>query len=259
MMRARFAVVDLFAGPGGFAEGFSRVTAEDGGRPFKVSLSVERNAAAHSTLLLRSFLRQFPDEFPREYYSFLNRECEEPNWSSLYPKEWRAGENEALKLELGSVVAEKVLAPRLDALRTYHSGDTVLIGGPPCQAYSLVGRSRNRGVAGYVAEDDPKHYLYKEYVRILRRLKPLAFVMENVKGLLSAAVGGQNVLEQVFEDVRSVRHQGGYQLVALTPKHVTRIDSLREIPKPQDFIVRANPKTSLFAPRTSGSHRVGTA
>ena len=62
-----FGVVDLFAGPGGLAEGFSALE-RDGHRPFRVRLSVEMEKAAHQTLLLRTFLREFPDGFPDEYY-----------------------------------------------------------------------------------------------------------------------------------------------------------------------------------------------
>lgn len=60
--------------------------------------------------------------------------------------------------------------------------DTILIGGPPCQAYSLVGRVRSRGKVGYVPEEDARHYLFREYIRVLDELRPAAFVMENVKG-----------------------------------------------------------------------------
>ena len=200
---------------------------------------MERDKAAHSTLLLRTFLRQFPSGFPEDYYGFLNRQTDEPDWSSRYPKEWQAAQHEALRLELGSTAAEREIAPRIDALRTEYSGNTILIGGPPCQAYSLMGRARNRGIAGYVAEDDPKHFLYKEYIRILRRLKPVAFVMENVKGLLSASVGGAQVLGQILEDVKSVRHDGGYQLVALAPNRNERRDFFDSVPSPEDFVVRA--------------------
>jgi DNA (cytosine-5)-methyltransferase 1 len=236
-MRARFAVVDLFAGPGGLAEGFSAVKTDDGSRPFNLSLSIERDEAAHQTLLLRTFLRQFSEGFPDEYYDFLNGGSEEPDWSTLYRKEWHAAQKEALRLELGSETATRELAPRLESLRS--RGNTVLIGGPPCQAYSLVGRARNRGIEGYIPERDPKHFLYKEYVRILRRLKPLAFVMENVKGLLSASVAGANVLEQVLEDVRTVRHDGGYQLISMAPRQGQPPRLFNAAPRPQDFVIRA--------------------
>lgn len=237
-MASLFPVVDLFAGPGGLAEGFSAVTAADGQRPFRISLSVEQDRAAHETLLLRAFLRQFSAGFPPEYYQFLNRGNEEPDWSTLYPREWRSAQSEALRLSLGSTDAERVIGPRLDALRGQHPRGSVLIGGPPCQAYSLVGRARNRGVVGYVPENDPKHFLYKEYVRVLQRLRPVAFVMENVKGLLSATVSGSSVLKQVLDDVRSVERDGGYQLMALAA--TTSPPALfGDVPRPQDFVVRA--------------------
>lgn len=67
-MNTEFAIVDLFAGPGGLAEGFSSLSNRDGSRPFHVALSVEKEPSAFETLRLRSFLRQFKDGFPPEYY-----------------------------------------------------------------------------------------------------------------------------------------------------------------------------------------------
>jgi DNA (cytosine-5)-methyltransferase 1 len=74
----------------------------------------------------------------------------------------------------------------------------VLIGGPPCQAYSNVGRSR----VGGIHKDDHRVYLYKEYLRIIEKHKPAVFVMENVKGLLSATVDGEKVFDWMKEDLR---------------------------------------------------------
>jgi len=233
-----FPVVDLFAGPGGLAEGFSSVRATDGRRPFRIAISVEQDRAAHETLLLRAFLRQFPAGPPPEYYNFLNSGSDEPDWSTLYPRQWRAAEDEALRLSLGTAETERVLSPKLDAIRANHAGDSVLIGGPPCQAYSLVGRARNRGVAGYLPEKDPKHFLYKEYVRVLRRLRPVAFVMENVKGLLSATVSGASVLDQVLRDVQSVGPDGDYHLLALTASR-TAPEMFENVPRPHEFVIRA--------------------
>lgn len=187
-MGSSFAVVDLFAGPGGLGEGFTAVNARDRTRPFRIVLSVEKDVAAHATLRLRSFLRQFPSGFPPEYYAFLNDGTVEPEWSVLYPEEWRAAEREVLRLVLGSPDTKQLIDQRLDAIREKHGGDTILVGGPPCQAYSLVGRARNRGIANYVAEADSRHFLYREYIRILDRLRPAAFVMENVKGMLSSSM-----------------------------------------------------------------------
>ena len=180
-MSNEYAVVDLFAGPGGLAEGFSRVRTVDGRPPFRMVLSVEKDASAHATLLLRSFLRQFTEP-PSEYYRFLNQGESEPEWGLLYPEEWTAATKEALLLELGAETTAELLNPVLDEIRAKYGDELILIGGPPCQAYSVAGRARNKGKKGYSAEEDRRHYLYQEYIEILERLRPAAFVMENVKG-----------------------------------------------------------------------------
>ncbi len=64
-----------------------------------------------------------------------------------------------------------------------------LVGGPPCQAYSLVGRSRMMGRSDF--EKDERHTLYLEYLRIIADHRPPVFVMETVKGLLSATIEGK--------------------------------------------------------------------
>ena len=88
-MSKEFAIVDLFAGPGGLAEGFSSIRSkEDGSRPFQIALSVEKETAAFETLRLRSFFRQFKGAPPAKYYHFINGDIPEPNWESLFPIEW---------------------------------------------------------------------------------------------------------------------------------------------------------------------------
>ena len=79
----------------------------------------------------------------------------------------------------------------------------VLIGGPPCQAYSLAGRSRNKGKEDYKPEDDGRHYLYKEYLRIIVAYWPAVFVMENVKGLLSARVKKDRIFDCILNDLEN--------------------------------------------------------
>lgn len=230
---ATFGVIDLFAGPGGLAEGFASLKVPDGRKPFRIALSVEKEATAHATLQLRSFLRQFP-KFPAEYYQFLNGQIPEPDWSTLYPSEWRAASKEALHLELGTPKAGKELNPRLDAIRTRYKGNTILIGGPPCQAYSLVGRARNKGIEDYNPSKDQRHFLYEEYIRILKRLQPAAFVMENVKGMLSSRVEGEAIFEKILADLKGAGSgNAGYELIALAaPARETGI-------RPSDFVVYA--------------------
>ena len=77
----------------------------------------------------------------------------------------------------------------------------VLLGGPPCQAYSLVGRSRMRKHPEF--EEDERHYLYREYLKIIVDHSPPVFVMENVKGLLSARMEGELIFDEIRKDLSS--------------------------------------------------------
>jgi DNA (cytosine-5)-methyltransferase 1 len=235
MTQSPYAVVDLFAGPGGLAEGFSAFRDTNGVQPFKVLLSVEKDPAAHQTLRLRSFLRQFDGGYPPEYYGWLDRGGDQPNWARLYPAQWRSACEEAQNLTMGVTGDDEVIARKLAGIRRQHGDRTIVIGGPPCQAYSLVGRSRNMGKADYVFEEDYRHALYKAYVEVLNKLKPAAFVMENVKGLLSSRAHGDFLFHQVLDDLRSAGSKGvGYKLVSLAGGMSSGVE-----PAPADFVVRA--------------------
>jgi DNA (cytosine-5)-methyltransferase 1 len=235
-MNAEFAIVDLFAGPGGLAEGFSAYETAEKVRPFSVRLSVEKDESAHDTLSLRAFLRQFGACFPPEYYDWLNNGGAEPEWQSLYPAQWKAAREEALCLTLGDESAGRIISQRIQNIRKTHGRNTVLIGGPPCQAYSLVGRARNRGIADYDAAQDHRHFLYREYIRIISQLEPAAFVMENVKGMLSSTVDGVRMFDLITADLQTPPGTEGYELFAFAAKGS---GFLAKGQKPADFVVRA--------------------
>lgn len=74
------AVVDLFSGPGGLAEGFSRCYGRGKGQRYHIALSVENEHAAYQTLRLRALLRKCGTSYPQEYYDFLNGKAAEPDW-----------------------------------------------------------------------------------------------------------------------------------------------------------------------------------
>lgn len=235
MTQNAFAVVDLFAGPGGLAEGFSSFRADDGSQPFRVVMSVEKDPIAHRTLRLRSFLRQFNGGFPDAYYQWIEQAGDEPDWEYLYPVQWRAACEEAQNVTMGVDEDDAAIASRLTAIRRRHGDQTIVIGGPPCQAYSLVGRSRNKGKVDYVFEDDHRHELYKAYVDVLKRLRPAAFVMENVKGLLSSKTNGDFLFHRVLADLRQPSGKSsGYRLISLAAGGSAGID-----PAPSDFVIRA--------------------
>ena len=229
------AIVDLFSGPGGLGEGFSALLNSSGHKVYQIAVSIEKEASAHRTLRLRAFLRRFSN-VPIEYYMWLSGKMSEPDWKKLYPVEWKAAENEALCLELGKEETAHILNKRIQDLRAVHGGKTLLIGGPPCQAYSLVGRSRNVGIKNYQADLDHRNFLYDEYVKVLIALEPAAFVMENVKGILSATGKGNAIFSQIVADLEAAGGDKNYELFALSAPKSKQLNAQS---KPQDFIVRA--------------------
>ena len=237
-MTRRVPVVDLFAGPGGLAEGFSACRRPDGRRRYRIALSIEKNRVAHRTLLLRAFLRRFANGFPPEYYDFLNGVVpEEPDWARLYPSRWAAACDETKCLELGTYEASVFLRDRIEQIRSEHGGRTVLLGGPPCQAYSVIGRSRNAGNARYNADEDDRQSLYEQYVDVLWRLRPVVAVMENVKGMLSARRNGNLIFPEVIRRLRHTGGRDGYRLFPLASRSGAR--SWHDEQNPEDFLVSA--------------------
>jgi DNA (cytosine-5)-methyltransferase 1 len=200
----RIPVIDLFAGPGGLAEGFSSLM-KDGQRTFDIKLSIEKDENAHKTLEFRSFFRQFlPGQVPKEYYNVIcepnltKRENLKTKLFEQFKEQSENAKNEAWLAELGG---EKYSEKNIDQrIKTALNGaeNWVLIGGPPCQAYSLVGRSR----VGGIDDKDPRVYLYKEYLRIIAKHHPAVFVMENVKGLLSAKVKDEKIFPLIINDLK---------------------------------------------------------
>ena len=237
-MRRIVPIVDLFSGPGGLAEGFAEFRSPKGRRRFHVALSVEKDRDAHRTLRLRAFLRTFGRRFPSEYYDFLNgRLSDEPDWASLYPKHWAAACDETRCMALGTPIASAFLRERIAAIRKQHDGRSVLLGGPPCQTYSVIGRSRNARNDKYDADRDDRQSLYEQYAWVLEQLRPAVAVMENVKGILSARRNGKPVFQEVMH---SLQHAGGmnrYKLFALRSR--SGAASWDEGLAPHDFLVNA--------------------
>ena len=227
-------VIDLFAGPGGLGEGFSSLRDSNGSPVFRIRLSVEKDYNAHKTLELRSFFRQFPDgEAPEEYYRYIRKEgILREELFSRYEREAKVAQREAWWFELDKEHTAEIDERIREALN--EEDKWVLIGGPPCQAYSIVGRSRMRGVDPSKYENDPRHHLYREYLRILETHRPPVFVMENVKGLLSSRANGEGIFQRIINDISLLRHNGskrGYQLFSLN-RHAGDA-------KPGDFVIHA--------------------
>lgn len=217
-------VVDIFAGPGGLGEGFSALENDNDEPVFRIALSVEMDPFAHRTLLLRSFFRQFAtDQVPDDYYAYLRGDSAVADLQCLlrkHPHQAEAACQSTWQVTLGDEPSddvdsriEKALGPRS------RRGEWVLIGGPPCQAYSLVGRSRMLSQRGDKFYEDKRHTLYREYLRLIARHAPTVFIMENVKGLLSSTIksGGNLIFERILADLRCPPDSGlKYRLFSLS-------------------------------------------
>lgn len=195
------SVVDIFAGPGGLGEGFSSFIPEGRSEPaFKIGVSAEMEVNAARTLRLRAFFRQFSaGHAPESYYEYVRGHRSTP-WTEETRAEWDAACGEALQLTLGVPEHDALLHDRVAKI-SGKSQPWILVGGPPCQAYSLVGRARNRGIEGYRPEEDDRHFLYRHYLELIKNHHPTAFVMENVKGILSSKIAGKLVFPQILRDL----------------------------------------------------------
>ena len=179
MKKIKIPIIDLFAGPGGLGEGFSSVL-KNSERVFDIKLSIEKDNEAHKTLELRSFFRKFnTDKLPSEYYDVLKekniqkREILISDLFHKYPKEASESKKEAWKAELGNKAFPSSAIDERIKESLNGREDWLLIGGPPCQAFSMAGRSR----VGGIDNDDHRVYLYKEYLRIIAVHHPTVFVI----------------------------------------------------------------------------------
>lgn len=222
-------VVDVFAGPGGLNEGFARLT-NPSGPVFRIAASFEMERNAVETLVVRSALRSLREagsgRLPGPYLDVMTgrRSLLEAQRNEAFASALAEARRHVHHLELGQEERERVAGLIKEAIPA--GGEWALIGGPPCQAYSLAGRSRRTNDVTF--EDDKKHFLYREYLDILKRFRPPVFVMENVKGLLSAGHGGQSMMQRILDDLRL---DGTYEIRSLV--------SAGDDPKPGDFVIRA--------------------
>lgn len=185
--------LDLFAGAGGLSEGFIRAG-------FTPVSHVEMDAAACYTLKTRLAYKWLLNEGKSDIYdSYLRGEITRDAFYAEVPESLLST---VLNYEISWDNIEEVFQRIDDNL----DGEKIdlIVGGPPCQAYSLIGRARDEnGMLG-----DKRNYLYKLYAEFLKKFKPKYFVFENVTGLLSAK-DTDNQLH--FDKMRNLFQQCGYK------------------------------------------------
>lgn len=189
-MATELNFIDLFAGAGGLSEGFSR-------EGFHAVAHVEGDINACSTLKTRLAYHYHKEKKSlKQYYDYLKKKTSREDLWAGVPSNL-----------LDSVIHEEIsrdtlkrIYSKIDRLIGSEKVD-LLIGGPPCQAYSLVGRSRdpNRMIG------DARNYLFRYYAQFLKRYEPRFFVFENVLGLLTAGN------ETYFNEMRKLFREVGYE------------------------------------------------
>jgi DNA (cytosine-5)-methyltransferase 1 len=178
--------IDLFAGAGGLSEGFIRAG-------FNAVAHIEMNPEATSTLKTRlAYWHLYSVENLQPYYKYLRGKIDRGSLYELVPEN-------VLSTVLNYKMDKKNVKDIFKIIdkRLQEQGETervqLIVGGPPCQAYSLAGRAKQRreetARASGVMIDDERKYLYTIYCMFLRRYKPEMFVFENVPGLLSVDEG----------------------------------------------------------------------
>jgi len=169
--------IDLFAGAGGLSEGFIRA----GYTPLA---HIEKDKYACDTLRTRAAFHYLKNTNRLDIYKkYLYEKQEKEDGSKLWNQVPNWVTDAVIQSEIGEKTIESIFE-KVDALIGGKQVD-IIIGGPPCQAYSIVGRAR----VGKTIENDPRNDLYKFFIMFLERYKPKMFIFENVPGMLSAKSG----------------------------------------------------------------------
>lgn len=150
-MKRHYKFIDLFAGCGGLSEGFYK-------QGYKALLHLEINKYACKTLETRM-----------RHYGYSEKEIEDA-------------------VMCDDITREGIIS---DMEKRIHDSVDVIIGGPPCQAFSTVGRAQSPDGMN----SDPRNYLFENYLEILNHFKPKMFIFENVKGLLTARPKGVRIFD----------------------------------------------------------------
>ena len=191
--------LDLFAGAGGLTEGFVRAG-------FNMVAHIEKEKPASLTLKTRIAYHYLKKINQLEiYYKYLQQKISREELYSFVPKDLL---NSVINEEINDQTIENIFL-EIDKIIKNKKID-IIIGGPPCQAYSLVGRA----VVGNKIKKDHRNYLYKQYLKFLKKYSPNYFVFENVRGMLSAKdEDGNNIFKNILAEMNELEYNVEYKLL----------------------------------------------
>ena len=212
----KFTFIDLFAGCGGLSEGFLQTGMFEG-------LShVEWESPMVNTLRYRLVKKwkHTEEDARKRVIKFDIQKTEE-----LLHGNW----NEETKKIYGQENHPDIITKGLDGLINGKTVD-LIIGGPPCQAYSIAGRAQSpTGM-----KDDYRNFLFESFVKIVEHFKPKVFVFENVPGLLSACPGEIPVRIRIYNAFKAI----GYDI--RTPDNLKKSEECAEdfdVPQKRNRII----------------------
>lgn len=190
-------IIDLFSGAGGLTEGFRN-------QRYKILGHVEKEKAACETLKLREAYYSLKERNKLELYNdFLNSKTSIEDLLKHVPQEKL---NKILNFEISQGNIHSIFS-FFDDLGENVDG---IIGGPPCQAYSTIGRARNASKKS----SDERIYLYKFYIHFLIKYQPKFFIFENVKGLLSFRDADEEfLLPRMKKEFEEAGYSLGYEVL----------------------------------------------
>lgn len=223
-------VIDLFCGAGGITTGLLSAFPEA-----EIECAIDAEPSAVQTYAVNKFARSIGGKaidfvsFRSGRYDLSEKFLEHPGWKDLSRR-----------------VHNLRLSPSTEPsmfLDNNTSEPRVLVGGPPCQAYSLVGRAKNKGSAGYIPSEDGRHFLYRQYLDFVKKARPEVFIFENVKGMASASVDGLNIFRAVLNDLA---HPLGSNNKTSLSYNIVALSSDKALIFKPDEIVDASPKEFIL-------------
>lgn len=192
-MSGPFSIIDLFSGAGGLSEGFCN-------KSYRFIAHVEKNAYASDTLETRMIYHVIKKKDPSIYFDYLKGIISREELKQFFIDNY-----DVTSLIIRDEIARTNRCDLINLIKEqnseYNANDVdVIIGGPPCQAYSTIGRGR----LPKEMQSDPRNYLFKHYLTFLKVFQPKMFVFENVPGITSAKNG------EIFQNLQSSFASHGY-------------------------------------------------
>ena len=187
--------LELFAGVGGLSEGFI----ESGFEPVAF---IEKDNYCCDTLKTRqAYFHLKSNNDINTYYQYLSNKISKQDFYNDIPQEkFNMIINEEINKNtvnlLISDIEKRLKGKKLD----------LILGGPPCQAYSLIGRAQNK-----TKKNDERLFLYKYYLQFLSKLNPTTFIFENVPGLLSINKG--YLFKSIIKDFEALGYKIDFKIL----------------------------------------------